>query len=127
MWEQTFDAIRERIGIKCEQCDISLSQEKYYLEVHYKDYNKNTNDLVNGKLELAYSAYFPEEIKKNKVDEYFIFVASEKPINWLDEYAEIEGEGDKSLAYWNKVHWEYYTREMNEQGENGRFSPCTLP
>ena len=41
MWEQTFDAIRERIGIKCEQCDISLSQEKYYLEVHYKDYNKN--------------------------------------------------------------------------------------
>ena len=42
-------------------------------------------------MELAYSAYFPEEIKKNKVDEYFIFVASEEPINWLNEYAEIEG------------------------------------
>ena len=56
-----------------------------------ENFNKNTNDLINGKLELAYSAYFPEEIKKNKVDEYFIFVASEKPINWLDEYAEIEG------------------------------------
>ena len=47
MWEQTFDAIRERIGIKCEQCDISLSQEKYYLEVHYKDYNKTNNTLEN--------------------------------------------------------------------------------
>ena len=33
------------------------------------------------------------------------------------EYAEIEGEGDKSLAYWNKVHWDYYTREMNEKGQ----------
>ena len=40
------------------------------------------------------------------------------PFNKINaEYAEIEGEGDKSLAYWNKVHWEYYTREMNEQGE----------
>jgi uncharacterized protein YhfF len=40
------------------------------------------------------------------------------PFNKItSEYAEIEGEGDKSLAYWNKVHWEYYTREMNEQGE----------
>ena len=29
-----------------------------------KDYNKNTNDLVEGKLELAYEAYFPEEINK---------------------------------------------------------------
>lgn len=30
------------------------------------------------------------------------------------KYAEIEGEGDKSLEYWNKVHWEYYKREMEE-------------
>lgn len=28
------------------------------------------------------------------------------------EFAEIEGEGDKSLNYWKKVHREYYTREM---------------
>lgn len=56
-----------------------------------KEFNKNTNDLVDGKLVLKYEAYFPEEIKKNKVDEYFIFVASEKKINWLNEYAEIEG------------------------------------
>ncbi|MEM1340377.1 MAG: ASCH domain-containing protein [Bacteroidota bacterium] len=28
------------------------------------------------------------------------------------EHARLEGEGDKSLAYWKKVHWEYYTREL---------------
>lgn len=30
------------------------------------------------------------------------------------EYANIEGEGDKSLDYWKKVHWAYYSREMKE-------------
>ena len=34
-----------------------------------------------------------------------------------EEYAAIEGEGDKSLGYWKKVHWDYYTREMKEYGE----------
>ena len=32
-----------------------------------------------------------------------------------EEYAKIEGEGDKSLHYWKKVHWDYYTREMKSQ------------
>ncbi len=27
-------------------------------------------------------------------------------------YAALEGEGDQSLAYWKKVHWDYYTREL---------------
>lgn len=31
------------------------------------------------------------------------------------EYAFIEGEGDKSLSYWQEVHWAYYTRELGEQ------------
>ncbi|WP_257667955.1 ASCH domain-containing protein [Parapedobacter tibetensis] len=34
------------------------------------------------------------------------------------EYAFIEGEGDKSLAYWKTVHWEYYANEMKEDGES---------
>lgn len=29
-----------------------------------------------------------------------------------DEHARLEGEGDKSLAHWKKVHWDYYTREL---------------
>lgn len=28
------------------------------------------------------------------------------------EFAVIEGEGDKSLEYWRKVHWDYYHREL---------------
>jgi len=28
------------------------------------------------------------------------------------EFAEIEGEGDKSLEYWRRVHWDFYHREM---------------
>jgi len=34
------------------------------------------------------------------------------------EFAETEGEGDKSLAYWKKVHKAYYTREMEPHGES---------
>lgn len=30
------------------------------------------------------------------------------------EYAFIEGEGDRSLNYWQKVHWDYYTRELSD-------------
>ena len=35
------------------------------------------------------------------------------------EFAEIEGEGDKSLAYWKKVHWDFYTRELKDT----KYSP----
>ena len=34
------------------------------------------------------------------------------------EFAETEGEGDKSLRYWKKVHKAYYEREMHPYGEN---------
>lgn len=56
-----------------------------------KKFNQNTNDLVKDNLNLEYEVYFPEEIKKNKVDEYLVFVASERKIPWLQEYTEIEG------------------------------------
>ncbi|MGF1559113.1 MAG: ASCH domain-containing protein [Flavobacteriaceae bacterium] len=36
-----------------------------------------------------------------------------KPFFSIDaEYAQKEGEGDKSLAHWKRVHWDYYTREL---------------
>ena len=36
-----------------------------------------------------------------------------KPFFSIDEtYAKLEGEGDKSLEYWKKTHWEYYVREL---------------
>ncbi len=55
-----------------------------------KEFNKNINNLIDGQLILKYETYFPEEIKENKVDEYLIFVASEKDINWLKNYSQIE-------------------------------------
>ena len=55
-----------------------------------KEFNKNTNNYLDGQLVLEYETYFPEEIKENKVDEYLIFVASEKDINWLNNYSQIE-------------------------------------
>lgn len=33
------------------------------------------------------------------------------------EFAKIEGEGDKSLEYWKRVHKDYYTREMKPYNE----------
>jgi uncharacterized protein YhfF len=33
------------------------------------------------------------------------------------EFAEIEGEGDKSLEYWKKVHLAYYEREMESYND----------
>jgi len=32
-------------------------------------------------------------------------------------FAQTEGEGDKSLAYWKRVHKAYYTREMEPYGD----------
>ena len=40
------------------------------------------------------------------------------------EFAETEGEGDKSLEYWRKVHWDYYHREL--EGSNYRPSEDML-
>jgi uncharacterized protein YhfF len=33
-----------------------------------------------------------------------------------EAFAYAEGEGDRSLAYWRKVHQAYYTREMEKVG-----------
>ncbi len=36
-------------------------------------------------------------------------------------HARLEGEGDLSLAYWRKVHQDFFTQELAELGEE--FSP----
>ena len=51
--------------------------------------------MIKNKLRLEYEA-FPDEIDQDKVDEYFVFVASEKNIPWLDEYSQIESESQIS-------------------------------
>ncbi len=42
--------------------------------------------------------------------------------NISEDYAKIEGEGDQSLAYWKKTHWDYYTRELKAFGRVPRES-----
>nr|WP_275447036.1 ASCH domain-containing protein [Pseudoalteromonas sp. Of7M-16] len=43
------------------------------------------------------------------------------PFNQIDDaYAALEGEGDKSLAYWRQVHWSYYHRELADT----KYAPC---
>ena len=34
-----------------------------------------------------------------------------------EEFAAIEGEGDKSLRWWREAHWAYFSREMKAYGE----------
>lgn len=38
------------------------------------------------------------------------------------DYALVEGEGDKSLESWKKMHWDYYTRELAEFGRTPKKS-----
>lgn len=37
-------------------------------------------------------------------------------------YAQLEGEGDKSLEHWKNVYWDLYTRELNAFGREPRDS-----
>jgi uncharacterized protein YhfF len=33
-----------------------------------------------------------------------------------ESFAKLEGEGNKSLTYWKKVHWDYFSRELEPFG-----------
>lgn len=33
-----------------------------------------------------------------------------------NEFAAREGEGDKTLSYWRKVHWDFFSRELKQYG-----------
>ncbi len=52
--------------------------------------NNNNDDLIEKNATLKYKVVFPNNIKMKQVDEYLVFVASERQIPWLDEYVEIE-------------------------------------
>ncbi|WP_430907262.1 ASCH domain-containing protein [Maribacter sp. 2-571] len=46
-----------------------------------------------------------------------------RPFFSIDEaYARQEGEGDQSLAYWKRTHWEYYNKELEPFGRVPRES-----
>ena len=55
-----------------------------------------------------YQIYFPDISNKNSVDEYLVFIASEKNINWLDKYTKKE---DLKSAYIRENSIKYMYKE----------------
>ena len=59
-----------------------------------------------------YEIFFPNNYQKNSVDEYLVFIASEKDINWLEKYAKKEDLKnayirEKSIKYMYKQYTIY--------------------
>lgn len=54
----------------------------------------------------------PKAIIRTKKTEFVAYK------NITADYAFIEGEGDRSLDYWKRTHWEYYTKEMKKIDES---------
>ena len=55
-----------------------------------------------------YKVVFPDLADKNSVDEYLVFIASEKNIKWLDKYAQEE---DLKKAYFREKSVKYVLEE----------------
>ena len=55
-----------------------------------------------------YQIYFPNVSNKNSVDEYLVFIASRKNINWLEKYAKKE---DLKNAYIRENSIKYLYKE----------------
>ena len=66
--------------------------------------DKSFNLPQNAKYEI----YFPNVSDKNSVDEYLVFVASEKDIKWLNKYAKKE---DLKSAYIKENSLKYLYKE----------------
>ena len=117
----------------------------FYFCDNEKDADECAELVVKGiKRATATSLWWYEKNKKSlpKVGEQYIVTdwkgnakaiiettkVEQVPYNKITaEFAEIEGEGDKSLEYWKKVHKTYYEREMalfNEEFDNYMIIVC---
>ena len=94
--------------------DIELNKPFYltvfqilpYENKDYQVYKLFPNDLeqdnylkdrsFNLPKNAKYQIYFPDIPNKNSIDEYLVFIASKKNINWLDKYAKMQ---DLKSAY----------------------------
>lgn len=118
--------------------DIENSNKKY-LSWYFCDNEHDANELaelvVTGTKRATASLYILYEYEDEeipKVVDYSIIT------NWdgiakciiqttnvevvpykdvTDEFAFIEGEGDKSLQYWRNAHWHFFSREMENLGK----------
>lgn len=109
--------------------------DSWYFCDHEKDADECANLVVRGiKQATSSSLWWFEEnnASKPKVGDLNIVTnwngtgkaiirttkVEQIPFNKITkEHAAIEGEGDKSLSYWKKVHWDYFSREMKPSGK----------
>ncbi|MBU3156972.1 ASCH domain-containing protein [Clostridium estertheticum] len=116
--------------------ESTYNTNKNYTSWHFCDNEKSANDLaklVREKIKSGTSSlyYFygveNEELpmednhsvitKWNGIAQCVIRTKKVTVLPFKDvnkKFAELEGEGDKSLTYWRKVHIDFFTRELKE-------------
>ena len=97
---------------------LSIFQVLPYEKKDYQVYKLFPNELEpnnylkNNSFSLPknakYQIYFPEISNKNRVDEYLVFIASKKNINWLEKYTKKE---DLKSAYIREKSIKYMYKE----------------
>ena len=128
MWNTYLESIGEN----------SANTNKKYNSWHFCDNEIDANELaelvLEGTKKATASLYLSYEYEKDelpKKEDLNII------INWngvaqcilqttnvdivpykdvTEEFAATEGEGDKSLAYWKRAHWNYFSSEMKKIG-----------
>ena len=97
---------------------LTIFQVLPYEKKDYQVYKLFPNELEQDNLikdtsfklpqNAKYQIYFPEISNKNSVDEYLVFIASEKDIKWLEKYAKKE---DLKSAYIRENSIKYMYKE----------------
>ncbi|MCY6354407.1 ASCH domain-containing protein [Clostridium sp. ZS2-4] len=127
MWKNYLASIGENIN----------NTNKNYTSWYFCDNEKSANDLAKlvreGIKRGTTSLYYWYELENEELpteDNYSIItdwngivqciirtkkvtVRPFKDVN--EEFAKIEGEGDKSLKYWREVHVHFFTKELEEE------------
>ena len=126
MWKKYLSTIRENIN------DTGKTYESWYFCNNEKDANELAGLVKKGIKKATASLYGLYEIENEpipKVGDYVIIT------NWkgiaqciiqvininiipfkdvAEEFAAKEGEGEKTLSFWRKVHRKFFTRELKE-------------
>ncbi len=111
---------------------------KRYTSWHFCDNKKDAEELVELVLQgvkrataSLYACYEYEQEEPPKAGNYSVITDWDGiarciiettgvqlfPFNQVPpEFAATEGEGDGSLEYWRRVHWDCFTRDMAEMG-----------
>lgn len=128
MWENYLESIGESPN----------RANKKYTAWHFCDNEQDANELVElvvqGIKKATASLYlsYSNEDELPKVGDLSIIINWDNEAQCIikttqidivpykdvtEEFAATEGEGDKSLEYWRRAHWNYFSREVKEIGK----------